>query len=261
MGGLVASAVAAKRSDAATVIDMSTYQPANTFAHLAYGQTGNGAYWKTSFAFVNYGTDAGSVQLLTWTPSGSPLAVSVVGGATASQQTFAVPAGGSVVVGLDETVPNLITGWAGLIITGLITGQGIFRARVPGRPDYEAAVPLLARTQTASIIPLPVTSTPVLGMPFDNTGGYVTSVAFANTAAADRTLDLVFVDNSGATLFTAHEPLPAHNQMAFETSSRYPAVANKQGWMRILNNAADFTALGFRFNPSGAFTTWLPVLA
>jgi hypothetical protein len=260
--GLLAPALAGETSSPAAAIDMSTYQPTSTFAHLAYGPVNaNGAYWNTSFVFMNYGSAAGSVQILTWSPSGTPLAVPVVGGTTDSQHTVSVPAGGSVVVALDQTAAtDIVTGWVGIVITGSITGQGIFKLHIPGQPDFEAAVPLLARTQAACVIPFPVAPTPVLGMPFDNTSGYVTSVAFANTAAADRTLDLEFVDNSGASIFTAHESLPAHNQKAFETPTRYTAVANKQGWMHIQTNVTDFTALGFRFNPNGPFTTWLPVL-
>ncbi len=240
---------------------MNTYQPVSTFAHIAYGQSGSGAYWKTSFVFTNTGTTTATVQLLTWTPGGTPLAVPVVGGTTDSQHVFNMPAGGSVLVELDETASNVVTtGWAGVVINGSVSSQGIFKLHIPGQPDFEATVPLVSRTLPLCIIPFPTSPTPVLGLPFDNTSGYVTSVAFANTAPAARTLDLEFVDSAGASIFTAHEPLGAHAQMAFATPTRYSAVAGMRGWMRVLNSQTDFTALGFRFNPNGPFTTWLPVI-
>jgi hypothetical protein len=260
--GLLASSLPARAQNQFAVIDMSTYQPTNTFAHIAYGTEASGVYWRTTFIFVNTGTTSATVQLLTWTPAGAALAVPVVGGTSDSQHIFNIPVGGSVVVQLDETAASsVVTGWAGVVVTGLVQGQGIFKQHIPGVLDSEAAVPLLSRSQPACIIPFPGGPAPLLAMPFDNTGGYLTSVAFANTAAAARTLDLEFVDLTGVSIYTAHEPMAAHNQMAFELTGRYPAVTNKQGWMRVLNTQSDFTTLGFRFNPAGPFTTWVPMLA
>ncbi len=258
--GLLTGPLAADAQNLLAAVDPTAVQPTSTFAHITYG-FGGVEIWTTSFVFINSDATASSVQLLTYSPDGSPLAVPVVGGTTDSQHVFNIPAGGTVQVDLDEYASNsIIRGWAGVILTGNVRGQGIFKQRVSGRPDFEAVVPMLTRSQPACIIPFPTPLPAVLAMPFDNTAGYVTSVAFANTATAARTLDLEFVDQSGVQIFLAHEPMPAHNQIAFETTGRYPALTGKKGWMRVLNSASDFTALGFRFNPSGAFTTWLPVL-
>lgn len=258
--GLVATS--SRAGDQNFAIDMSALQPANTFAHIAYGTEGGGS-WKTSFIFINPDATAASVSLLTYMTTGAPLAVPVVGGSLDSQHQFNIPASGSIQVDLDETASAIIaTGWAGVVVnSGSVRAQGVFRQRVPGRPDFEAVVPMLTRSQPACIIPFPTQPAAVLALPFDNTAGSVTSVAFANTAIAARTLDLEFLDASGTSIFTAHEAMAAHGQMAFATAGRYPLVAGRKGWMRVLTSAADFSALGFRFNPSGAFTTWLPVLA
>jgi hypothetical protein len=259
--GLLASAVRAEVHEPLAAVDPNTVQPANSLAHIAYGVDGPSS-WETSFVFLCLDAVAATVQLLTYAPSGGALAVPVVGGTTASVHEFSVPAGGAVQVDLDRTASNgITTGWAGIIASGNVRGQGIFRSRITGRLDLEAVVPMVLRNQPACIIPFPTQPGAVLAMPFDNTGGYVTSVAFANTATAARTLDLEFLDQNGAQLFLAHETLGAHNQIAFETSSRYPAVSGRKGWMRVLNSVTDFSALGFRFNPGGAFTTWLPVLS
>jgi len=260
--GLVASSLSADIQGFAAAIDMSSLQPTSTFAHIAYGLDGGG-YWKTSFVFINLDSSAASLTLLTWSTAGTPLSVPVVGGSLDSQHQVTVPANGSVQVDLDETASTgITTGWAGIVVTaGSVRGQGIFKQRIPGRPDFEAVVPMLARTQPSCIIPFPTPQPAVLAMPFDCTGGSVTSVAFANTAITARTLDLEFVDASGASLYVGHESMVAHGQMAFEIAGRYPLVASKKGWMHVLTNASDFTALGFRFNPTGAFTTWLPILA
>jgi hypothetical protein len=254
--GLFASSLPVRAQGGMGMMDMNTYQPANTFAHFAYGQMAGGAYWKTSFMFINNGGAAGSAQLLTWGTSGAPMSVAMMGGAMGSQHVYDIPPGGSLLVELDENAGNMMTGWAGVVMNGPIAGQGIFRLHNPGQPDFEAAVPLMMRGQTGCVTP-----PAALAMPFDNSNGYVTSVAFANTAIADRMLDLEFLDSTGAGIFTAHESMAAHNQMSFETPTRYPAVAGKRGWMRVLNTPADFTCLGFRFNPNGPFTTWLPLPA
>jgi hypothetical protein len=258
--GLLAAPLGADVQGSLAALDPNAVQPTNTFAHIAYGPVAGGS-WKTSFVFINTDTTASTVVLLTYSTAGSPMAVPVVGSTTDSQHTFTIPASGSIQVDLDENATSaLITGWAGVIPTGNVRGQGIFKQSIPGRPDFEAVVPMLTRSLPACIIPFP-NQPSVLAMAFDNTGGYVTSVAFANTATAQRTLDLEFVDQAGAQLYLAQETMAAHNQMAFTTAGRYPALAEKKGWMRVLTSASDFTALGFRFNPSGAFATWLPVLS
>jgi len=258
--GLLAPSLRADVRDPFAAVDPTTTQPTNSLAHIAYGLDGGG-YWKTSFVFINADTTASSVLLLTYSPTGSALAVPVAGGTTDSQHTFDIPASGAIQVDLDETASNgITTGWAGIILTGNVRAQGIFKQRIPGRPDFEAVVPMVSRGLPACIIPFPTQPAAMLAMPFDNTSGYVTSVASANTATATRTLDLEFVDQNGMQVYLAHESMAAHNQLAFETTGRYPAVTGKKGWMRVLNSVTDFTALGFRFNPSGAFTTWLPVL-
>jgi hypothetical protein len=259
--GLVATSLWADQRDPLAAVDPNTVQPPNSLAHIAYGIDGASS-WKTSFVFLGLDAIASTVQLLTYSPTGSPLAVPVVGGATASVHEFNVPAGGAVQVDLDETASQGIsTGWAGIISSGNVRGQGIFRSRYAGRLDLEAVVPMVSRGQPACIIPFPTQPAAMLAMPFDDTGGYGTSVAFANTATVARTLDLEFLDQGGVQIFLAHENMAAHAQLAFETSGRYAAVSGKKGWMRVQNNITDFSALGFRFVPGGAFTTWLPVLS
>ncbi len=252
--GLLASSLPARGQMG--MMDMNTYQPTNTFAHIAYGMMPGGAYWKTSFMFINNGNEPAAVQLLTWGTGGAPMAVHMMGGASGSQQTYNIPVGGSTLVELDQTAAaSVMTGWAGLAVTGSVAGQGIFKLHNPPDPDFEATVPLVMRPQPAC-----ATAAAMMALPFDNSNGYITSVAFANTAPAARMLDLEFVNTSGAVIFTAHEPMAAHAQMSFATPTQYPAAAGQQGWMRVLTNPSDFTALGFRFNPVGPFTTWMPIV-
>jgi hypothetical protein len=246
---------------AAVDVDITTIQPLNTFAHIAYGTDPSGFYWKTSFILVNIDNNPATVRLLFYATGGTALVVPLVGSAPASQPVFNIPAYSSVVVELDQTTGPVTTGWVGVIIDGKVNAQGIFKKHTPGQDDVEALVPMFTRSQPLCIIPFPPGSVPpVLAMPFDNTNSYVTSVAFANTATIDRTLDLEFLDENGVSLWTAHEPLAAHNQFGFQTDARYPAVAGKKGFMRVLNTQLDFTTLGFRFNPVNAFSTWLPVV-
>ena len=259
--GAGALASAAAPNLAAADVDMASYVPVNTFAHIAYGTDPSGFYWKTLFVLNNINNSAATVRLLFYSTLGTPLVVPLVGGAPASQPVFNIPANSSVVVELDQTTGPVTTGWVGVIIDGFVSAQGIFRKHTPGKDDVEALVPMFTRSQPVCIIPFPPGSVPaVLAMPFDNTNGYVTSVAFANTAVSARTLDLEFLDENGVSLWTAHEGLAAHNQIGFQTDVRYSAVAGKKGFMRVLNTQLDFTAIGFRFNPANAFSTWLPVI-
>lgn len=259
--GLLAPFSRAGASDAMAAVDPTAIQPVNSFAHFAYGVDGSTS-WETSFVFLNMDAVATTVQLLTYGPGGSPIVVTVVGGTADSRHTFTVPAGGAIQVDLDKTASSGITiGWVGVVSDGNVRGQGTFRTRVAGGLDLEAVVPMVSRSQLACLIPLQSKPSAMLAMPFDNTSGFVTSVAFANTAIAEKTLDLEFLNQNGAQIYLAHESMAPHVQLAFGTSDHYAPVAGQKGWMRVLNNASDFTALGFRFNPSGVFTTLLPIIS
>ena len=268
--GLGMAAAAATPVQAADV-NITTIQPLFSFAHVANGYGAGGDTWKTSFVFVEVQGAAARVRLLFYTQTGAALSLPLLGGGRATQPVIDIPAYGSAILELDETADPTVTGWAGVIMElGDVKGQGVFKRHNPGQTDNEAIVPLISRAQSGCILPFPALAA-VRALPFDNTQNFVTALAFANTAIADRALDLEFRDETGSLIYTAHEPLPAHNQINFGTGSdtipnfRYGILAGRKGSMRVLNPSpylvTDVSIMGFRFSPAFSFTTWMPIVS
>ena len=237
---------------------------AGSLAQVAVGYFNVGSErgtWTTSMVFMNVSASAATVQVKFYSSAGLPLTLPVSGFGLVSELQLIVPFNGTVRVEFDESTAPLAVGWADVVTSASVRGQGIYRTRIPGKPVSEAAVPLLVREPSLCIIPQP-NSTAVfpeaLILPFDNTKGYVSSVALANTTTVAASLEIEFLDEAGNLLHVVTQPLPARGHTAFETSN-HPPVAGKKGQIRIRKNPETFTGIAFLFSPDGPFTTLLPV--
>jgi hypothetical protein len=217
--------------------------------------------WTTSMVFLNVSAEAATVQVKFYSSAGQPLILPVTGVGPVSQHQFIVPFNGTVWVDFDESAIPLGVGWAEVTTSASVRGQGIYRTRIPGKPVSEAAVPLLVREPSVCIVPIPgsAASFPeALILPFDNTKGYVSSMAFANTTAAAATIEIEFLDEAGTLLHTIQPQLTGRGHFAFETTD-YAAVIGKKGQVRVKKNPEKFTGIAFLFSPDGPFTTLLPI--
>ncbi len=103
-----------------------------------------------------------------------------------------------------------------------MTGYGIFRAVLPSRPNLEAVVPLEWGVSDEAILA------------YDNTAGFVTSVALANRwlfLPCDLMAEVF--DENGRLLATYRRMLPDGTHTAFETPREWPATAGRRGIVRI----------------------------
>jgi hypothetical protein len=204
-------------------------------------------------------------------PSGKAITVtyrSVPDGAvtTSTSVQFRLAAGGSYNVVVFDNGSTVRTGWSQLAYTNPIPtssttghqvqlgGNAIFRIHVAGRPDFEAAVPLGSYDD------------PVFFLPFDNSNGYVTSMALLNPDLSSSTnAYLDFLDNQGNLIIPEQTiPLAPGQQLAFalNDTTTYPAfsgLAGKVGVLYVSGDTVYLSALGFRFNPGGAFAT-VPIM-
>ena len=138
-------------------------------------------------------------------------------------------------------------GWAELVTARSIGGLAVFRQSDPARPDQEAAVTL---TTTSNRFVLP----------FDNTSGFVTSMALVNVSATlGATINVVIRDEAGVQIGTDSIPLAGRGHIAFAFPDRFAAAANRRGTAEFTSTTSQITGLGLRFNPGGAFTSF-PVL-
>ena len=137
--------------------------------------------------------------------------------------------------------------WGELQTANSIGGYAIFRQRVEGRPDQEAAVPLASRVSRFTL-------------PFDNIG-FVTSMALVNANATQGASSTAFFRGAdGAPISQALVNLSSRAHTAFALPDLIPDIANRRGVVEFSFDNPDMTALGLRFSSGGAFTSF-PVLS
>ena len=97
-----------------------------------------------------------------------------------------IPAGTSITIESSGISPTVEAGWAEVVTDQWVTGFAVFRQSVPGRAAQEAAVPVNVGTPNRQLLP------------FDNSGGFTTSLAVANLSAqVEAQVNLTFRDGQG----------------------------------------------------------------
>ena len=205
-----------------------------------------GGVWTTTLTFLNVGGGAGVFLLRFWTTQGQPWEVFVEGLGRFSEFTISLSAGGSIDLVLPSQEPDIQTGWAEIDQPSAtrIAGHAIFTDRTEGRPPFEAVVPLTTWRDNQFMLP------------FDNSGGNNTCMALANSSQFNpTTVSLDFTDQDVNRLLLSSKDLAARNQTAF-CFADFPELAGRRGVLRVVGSEEELTALAFRFNPGGAFTTF-----
>lgn len=216
------------------------------FAHIAHG----GA-WRTLITLTNPGVTATSKAVLAfYTSAGTPLVLTLTDGrktVTTSRFEITLPPRNVMFLEPAALPGTVYTGFAELEVqSGQMTGYAVFRAVLPDRPNLEAVVPLeWGVTETALIA-------------YDNTRGFVTSVAVANRwefLPCELVADVY--DEDGNVLNSYGRVLSGHSHTAFETFREWPATAGRRGVVRLYNTGSvgGFAALALLFNPTGSVTT------
>jgi hypothetical protein len=221
-------------------------------AHIAVG-----AGWQTTFTLVNTGVTPAAASLSFFGDDGSaaslPLSFPQTGAAsTANNVNQSIPAGGSLIVEVQDSGGVLATGSAVLTTTGFVGGFAVLRYNPTGQ---EAAVPLQAAYGPSYILA------------FDNTGGLSTGLGIANLAAQAASVSVIVRDDTGAQIGTGSINLPAQGHTSFtltDTSSGGWAVtAGVRGTIELdTPSGGRIAPLGLRVAAiSGGFTiTTIPVM-
>ena len=255
-GNPAIAARVAQRS-AGTTRNAYIFSTAVVFPQLAVG-SGTGESWQTSFVIVNMSGSAVTFGMRFFDNDGAPMTVSFTTGkavpaASDVGLTATLAAFGSTTITVYDDGQALRTGWA--IIeppsdTIRLGGYAVFRQTVPGRPVFESVVPLCDYDDYASF------------MPFNNASGIDTGMALVNPSSSlDTTVYLVFLDETGATMFEESFTLKPKEHTSFSLTTKYPALAGKTGTVYVEGSSDYLSALGLRFNLAGggAFTS-LPVM-
>jgi hypothetical protein len=212
-------------------------------AHVA-----DGGGWRTTIMLGNTGSSPASFDLRLRDRNGLPLRFSF---APEGRVTGVIEGGGARFFQTDDIRPDLSVGSAELLGPNSLTGTIIFRHHVPGRTDSEAAVPFV----TATAVGRPFV------IPFDNTFGFVTSVAVVNPDPVQSAIvTLIVRDEQGNELGRPTLPLNPLQHSSFE-STRYDATLNRRGTIEFTGGPVELFGVGFRFNPPPTSTfTSLPVI-
>lgn len=220
--------------------------PGMAFAHLV-----DGSGWKSSIYLVNASASTKADYTLIFRGDiGQPVLLSFTDGRRDNQISGTIAPGGIAMLetpGKDSD--PLTVASAKLSVTGTVSGFGVIRERQAGGPDREATISL---------------ANPVSGglvFPFDNTSGFLSSLALAVPCGADSTITLAAVaaDETGASLGQAALKIKGGGHMAFMIGDQIPGAKNKRGVIRISAPANVYLAgVGLRFTPSGALTTFPP---
>ncbi len=137
---------------------------------------------------------------------------------------------------------------ADMVASAAIGGVAILRQRAPARPDFEASIPLTRPVASRLLIP------------FDNTSGFTTTGALANPGNVAVTVTIVVHDFDGSVLpATVPISLSGMGHTAFSGPDKFPTSAGRRGVLELTPGGPLFSAIDFRFDDSGAFTTLNPV--
>ena len=208
----------------------------------------DGSGWKTTIVLVNpdpvnpISVSIGFKAGLNTPPSRS---LPLVGRSYTAGNTFSliVPSGTSVTLESQGNPSDpLWMGWAEINPSGPLGGFAVFRGDRSGI-ESEGAVPMLSGTSAKFY------------MPFDNTGGVVTSVAMVNSGA---NVNMVFRGESGSPAATSSLPLQGHT--AFELTQPQFQIGGMRGVAEFNSDGTDLLGLGLRFNDSRRAFTSLPVV-
>jgi hypothetical protein len=159
-----------------------------------------------------------------------------------------IPAGGSAQLQTAGKSDSLSQGVAILTVesgsTQNIAGLGIFRALHSPGPSFEAIVPLVT------------TNARELTLPFDNANGFAMGLALFNADSASSAVGVEIRDESGTVIFSGTRTIGKYSHTTFVLADEYPVTAGKRGLVALKAGKGSLAALGLRFSPEGAFTSF-----
>lgn len=218
------------------------------FGRRSIPQVADGGDFRTSITLVNNEATTANVRLRFWQDDTAgatkPWTVAFTTGENPDLLTIAP--GTSITLETNGTSPTVQAGWAEVVTDQWVTGYAVFRQTSQTRPAQEAAVPVNVATPMRYL------------MPFDNTGGFTTSIALANLSdSTPAQVNFTFRDAQGLRLLQAALPdLPLRGHRAFRVIDLWPDMDGKRGTLEISSLSGEVTVLGLRFSSSGAFTSF-----
>jgi hypothetical protein len=204
----------------------------------------DGGGWKTSLFFVNLENHPVTFQVLFFKDNGDDMFVSINGLGLVREVDVTLDTAGSTEFETSGSPFDLIQGWALLSQTteDTIGGTAIFRQRVFGRPDQEAAVPIVSQFDSHFVLL------------FDNTA-FTTGIAIANPTLNSVSIPVTIRDQSGQIIDQRFISLGSYNHTAFNLPDLWSRTAGIRGAIEFQTSGFGVAAVGLRTNGS-AFTSF-----
>ncbi len=202
----------------------------------------SGGGWYSALYFTNSNSNSVSFTVNFTTDGGTPLTVPSLGG---SSVAVTIAPHGTAILEAPNT-GSYNDGFASVTLPAGVTGYGIFRQSVTGRPDQEAVVPLTSASSTTSTLA------------WDETGNAVTAVAIANPSAVAASVEITVWDTSGTLIGTSPPVLlPANSKIAKGLDDLSGlSLAGQRGSAQFTVSTGNVAVLGLRF--AGVAFTSIP---
>jgi hypothetical protein len=234
-----------KRIFPGSVIAISLFALSSGVAQpLFIPQIADGGGWQTTLVLTNSSSSAAAASLSffqdvgggttqIWTPAFLE---------TNNLQNLMLPPASTLFLHTPGTAAALSEGWAQLQAPSAVVAYAIFAQTGPGQTEQDGTAPA-TNNATRFLVP------------FDNTNGFVTTIAVANTTALGASVLGRMQLVSGGTAQLSPIMLPAQGHMAFALPQQFPETGGASGLMELYTTTGSISLLALRFNPSGGFTT------
>lgn len=207
----------------------------------------DGDSWQTIVTLTNLDDVPGTFTLKIYRDDGTPMTVQTNIG-KADTFTATLPVHGSEII-QTSGAGALQQGWADLEVADYVTigGEAIFRQSVPGRPYFEASLPITTYVNSSSYV-----------VPFDQ-GSSSTGVAIVNPRSyTPMDIYATFYDRQGNQILLDSFTVGPLQHIAFSLSDKYPQIAGKVGSVKFETTGLAMGLLGLRFE-ADSFTSVLPL--
>jgi hypothetical protein len=211
---------------------------------LIIPQIADGGAWQTTLVLTNTSASPASASLSFFEEIsvGTTQAWNLQFLEVSNTQNLSIPAGATIILHTqDNPSASTNTGWAQMQSSTAVSAYAIFTQHVPGRQDQDGTAP--AAPAASRIL-----------VPFDNSNGFVTTIAIANTTAVSENISVNLLPNSGVISSPSPITLPGQGHAAFALPTQFAATNGISGTLEFYIANGSFSILALRFNPTGAFT-------
>jgi Putative Ig domain len=234
-------------TDSASLFSVQSFSltilpPALNFTNvLGIAQVVDGGNFTTQFVVVNLEQTQVFFQFKFLGDTANALNVQIQNGASGSLAGALEPGGSFFAQSMGPTDP-LLQGTAQILSTGRVGVMAILKRTITGVPDSEATV--VAMPPGDNIF-----------MPYDNTLGFVTSIAISNNNATQALSTSMTVTSDSGAQSQVTVSIPAQGHLAFVLPTTYPVTANTRGSLRFSTTSPDLFVVGLSFGPNNSFTS------